>query len=175
MTSSLQGSPAATTAAGDVPPTWPMDLDDLLDLLDQEEIWVGRDNTVHQVDVLSFARLAALHRYLERKTPELRAEHARAILTLPDDPDCIWAAGMTNAVMWESERPDSWWIADQPLYQRIGELLGDRRFEPGVCRECRGAGETPTWAGGTQPCAGCYRPPVNLRHFTRDIRRLENA
>lgn len=173
-------APAAITAAGAPGQPWPLPIDDVEDLLDQDETWIGRDGTVYQLDELPYSRLSAVQRWLELKAPEIQTTIMdsawREVRATPAFMRCGPAEDAALA-QWDEEAgwPEGWWIAEQPLYQRIGELLGDRRFEPGVCRDCRGGGLIPAWAGEMQTCLGCYRPPVNLRHFERDLRRIREG
>lgn len=102
-------------------------------LFNQNEVWVDKYGAQHRLDEMPISHLCAVQKYLENRAAGYR--HAIGdYITLS-----LVAFGASDHVADEvlasldenEERPDVEWLADQPLYRRISELLGDRRFEGG--------------------------------------------
>lgn len=100
-------------------------------LFRQSEVWVDRNGAHHQIDKMSLGYLGAVQKFIENRVVEYREA-----VDIYDTASLVAADASHDAAEMRlsdlergRERSDAAWLADQPLYRRISELLGDLRFK----------------------------------------------
>lgn len=100
-------------------------------LFSQNEIWIDKNKIEHRLDDMPLSYLCAVQKFIENRVVGYRfaiGNYIALSLVMFDASDHV-ADEILAGVEVDDERPDAEWLADQPLYRRISELLGDRRVE----------------------------------------------
>lgn len=103
------------------------------DLLDQDEIWYGRQGdylVVMQLDQMNPAHLANLRAWLLRSAPLLHSCEVRAMYHLASHVQGEMALlDLDSAIARVEEMPPEAWLEAKPLFEKITGLLAEHLDE----------------------------------------------